>query len=330
MFWIGEYAVLFGGPAVVAAVNRYAFAYAEASKETSELKLSSSMSKNEVCVDASRGIEDSRPEWALLRAVFETLRAAFSDWTPPSGSIHFDSSHLSAEEKLGLGSSGAVAVLAVKLLGGGHIQNREQLQTLAFDAHRRFQGGIGSGGDIIASTWGGLQMIRGDKRRAVGVPENLHVGALYSGTDALTGDLVRKVKQARLEDSQVEAILREMGECAANGVRALDEERIERWLTCIERFHGLERELTRASGAPIVSDAVQACVDLAKEAGCVAKASGAGGGDVIVAFSNNESGLQRLRERASEHPRITFIPLEIDRNGICPCGEPPTIRSADY
>jgi phosphomevalonate kinase len=333
MFWIGEYAVLFGGPAIVAAVDRYAFAEANLVHDdasSTDLQVSSSISDEKALLDPVRGLEDYGSDWSLLQAVFEALRAAFPGWNPPSGNIHFDSSPLSAEEKLGLGSSGAVAVLAVSLLGGNRINDRQRLQELAFDAHRRFQGGVGSGGDIIASTWGGLQMIHENDRKAIGIPEDLHVAALYSGTDARTSVLVQEVKQARLEDSNVKAILRKMAECAALGVEALDDKRTQQWLACIERFHELEIELTRASGAPIVSDAVQACVDLANEVGCVAKASGAGGGDVIVAFSDNDADLKMLRTSVEGHPTITFIPLGIDKYGMSSCSRPESTRSADH
>lgn len=69
--------------------------------------------------------------------------------------------------KTGLGSSAAAALL---LTAGfyyllHHYQpSLEDVSLLAVDAHRRFQGGRGSGYDVLCSAWGGVTLFRGGLR----------------------------------------------------------------------------------------------------------------------------------------------------------------------
>ncbi len=74
---------------------------------------------------------------------------------------------LGGTRKPGLGSSAAACVVAAGLVGlacGRNIQD-STFRTLAGDvareAHRRFQGGLGSGADVDASLFGGMRVFKG-------------------------------------------------------------------------------------------------------------------------------------------------------------------------
>lgn len=80
--------------------------------------------------------------------------------------IHLDSSALFAEngDKLGLGSSAAVAVGLAYALLKGQVSEERLLQTVfntALFAHIDFQGGKGSGYDVAVSTFGGCGLFNG-------------------------------------------------------------------------------------------------------------------------------------------------------------------------
>jgi phosphomevalonate kinase len=85
----------------------------------------------------------------------------------PGARIRVDSSPFYAEgRKGGLGSSAAVAVgLAWTLLGlSGEVPGPPVATELALHAHRRAQGGRGSGYDVLASSFGGVGLVTGGER----------------------------------------------------------------------------------------------------------------------------------------------------------------------
>ena len=113
----------------------------------------------------------------LVAACVDEARAALE---PPHARIDIDSSaFFSAEgDKRGFGSSAAVAVgLSAALLRLGGFEG-EALEAavfpLALAAHRRAQGGRGSGYDVAASRFGGLGLFEGGAApRWTGLPAEL-------------------------------------------------------------------------------------------------------------------------------------------------------------
>ena len=133
LFLIGEYAVLHGGTAVVAAVDRRAVA---------------------------RFVPGAQPATPLIAEAVNVL-AAYArerDLRLPDGAPLVDSSALSQDgQKLGLGSSAAALVAAMGALWDvlGQADGTLPLE-LAVKAHRQAQGGRGSGGDVAAALRGGV------------------------------------------------------------------------------------------------------------------------------------------------------------------------------
>src|SRR5215213_4826993 len=147
----GAYAVLEGAPAIVAAIDRY------------------------VLADAERAPEKTTAE------VREALKRR-----GPSPHPWFDASALRSggaqDRKLGLGSSAAILVscLASLELGNDSDLDDAALSARVFGpalaAHRAAQGG-GSGVDVAASAFGGIQVCRmvpdGLVRKALALPPAL-------------------------------------------------------------------------------------------------------------------------------------------------------------
>lgn len=151
---LGEYAVVDGGPAVVAAVDRGVIC--------------------EVVPAAERTIhtpDDDRFVRAALDAVDAPAAGyRFSDWNPIGG-----------PEKVGLGGSAAAtvaAVLAARPELGAEVRFRAALAV-----HRAVQGS-GSGIDVAASTFGGVS--RYEAERVTPLP-SLVPSVVFTGASARTG-----------------------------------------------------------------------------------------------------------------------------------------------
>ncbi|MFT4704691.1 MAG: phosphomevalonate kinase [Bradymonadia bacterium] len=305
LFWLGEYAVLEGAPAIVAAVDRYADVTREAS---SGLTVSGSVLSARVAVsDAPPFVTPAGPDSALIAAVAQTLaeRGALRD----SGAVHADSSALSTTganaRKLGLGSSGAVAAgLSVALATDEALArwSAAELVDIAVQAHRVFQHGRGSGADIAASVYGGV--IRFERGRApvpIEVPQTLEMAVFDSGVSAHTPTLVGVVKARVAADPKGAAdVLGAAARLAEQGAEALSAGDVHRWCSVVDAYADAMRALTRWSGAPIMNDPVEATIRAAQDQGWHAKASGAGGGDIIVGF----------RMRAGSGPFEPAAPLD--------------------
>ena len=125
----GEYAVLDGAPAICMAVDRRATATVGDSPDGR-------------CRVATPGREFSNGEkFRIVEAVCGSR---------PELTIELDTRAFAEDgTKLGIGSSAALTAALVAALGGDYYAD-------ALAAHRRLQGGSGSGVDVAASVHGGL------------------------------------------------------------------------------------------------------------------------------------------------------------------------------
>lgn len=176
---IGEYAVLDGAPAVVAAVDRGVRC---------------------VATPADRVAIEAPGDDSFVRAALEGAPAAtyrFEDWNPTD-----------LPSKPGLGGSAAAvvaAVLAASAVGGAPV-SPDDLARRATAVHRAVQGS-GSGLDVAASAHGGVIRFQdGTARRLAPVTPVV----VWSGRSAKTGPRV----EAYLRWSDRDAFVRRSGEIA--------------------------------------------------------------------------------------------------------------------
>jgi phosphomevalonate kinase len=157
---LGEYAVLDGAPAIVAAVDRGVACDVERA--------------DALAIEVPRG-DDRFVRAALLAAGAGPARYRFADWNP-----------VDAPVKVGLGGSAAATVAAVLAADPG--RPRDDRFRLAREVHRQVQGS-GSGIDVAASTYGGVS------RFVDGVVTPLppvSPTVVFSGTAAATGPRVER------------------------------------------------------------------------------------------------------------------------------------------
>jgi len=291
----GEYAVLRGGLAVVGAVKRRAIAHVAPPDPARTAALSPFLA-------AAAEILESRADAADAAAV---IRRA----------ITVDSSQLrGAAGKLGLGSSAAVTVAAIgaALVATGGPLQRDLVHTLARAAHRRAQGGLGSGADITAATFGGTLWIREGAHGTLALAPATWL-PLWTGRSADTVALIRAVEAAHAErPAEVDAATDAIAAAAQALADATgDREAIE----AIERGADAIVRLGTAAGLDLETEPVRAARRVARRFGGAVKTCGAGGGDLAIAVLPQDTEVSVVT-RAFLEAGCTPLDLPFDPRGV--------------
>ncbi|MCB9574856.1 MAG: hypothetical protein H6709_22515 [Kofleriaceae bacterium] len=291
----GEYAVLHGGLAVVAAVARR--------------------------VTATAVTGDAPPPSPFLAAAAATLRdAGLAD--AAAVAVAVDSSALrDGAAKLGLGSSAAATVAAVgaALVAAGHRLDPAQVHDLARAAHARAQaarGQAGSGADVAASALGGVLAFRAGAARPLALAPVRWL-ALWTGQPADTVDLVARVEAARgpATAAAIDRIARASEDLAA----AADADAA---IAAIDAGAAAMAALADASGVDLVPAVVRDAQAVARAAGGAVKTCGAGGGDLAIAALPAEADVTALAaafsKRGCRPLDLPFDPrgVDIDPPGV--------------
>lgn len=270
----GEYVVLEGARAVVTAVDvRATLAVAETSGTLP-------------------------PEVVATRALAEAAYGA-----SPHG-FALDVRALRDErKKLGLGSSAAAAAATVSLVA--HLAGRETSARERFDLALRGHMSVaprGSGIDVAASVHGGTQLFRieGETRHVapVAIPEGAHTAVVYTGEEARTSELVRAIDA--LSASARKEALAPLREAAERCVEAFLSHNVPDLLLAVRAHHDAMAHLGEAARVPIVEKNLAAIAARAARHGGAAKPSGAGGGDVAIAFFSDSEARARFCEASNE------------------------------
>jgi len=293
----GEYAVLAGHEALVAGVSKRARASIVDDDEPFRV---GGMGLGPFVVEHARegGVVlqgDTKDSLALLRSVLDAALAR-GVALPRTGSISVGSrAFLSRARgvKLGLGSSAAAAVaLAGALVSDddGDVTDRARVFEIALAGHLAFSGGRGSGIDVAASTMGGLARFRrdaGGPHIAEGprVPRALSVVVAFAGHAQNTRTFVDAVRALSERDPSahtgcIDAIAAATKDVLSSCERHEDVAFLRAIDACRHAMHALGER----AGIDIVSAPHAEIARLTSTCGGAAKPSGAGGGDVALAF----------------------------------------------
>ena len=325
LFLLGEYAVLEGAPALLTAVDRRV----EVTIDESATGYWQVSAPNLGIHDLALGTDGTLPagltdqQRTHLR-VFDEVRVAVqaavvqAPRTSAPLAISIDSGALSrGGHKLGLGSSAATAAALTAALARalGLTPDRDELFQLAHAAHRNAQNGAGSGGDVAASVHGGLiRYAPGAAAVPLRWPEELSISAVVTGEGALTTRLVGRVADYAAEnparhraDLDRLAHLAEQAETALAGPAD--------FLHLASDYFDALSELDEHARAGIVSERHRELHTLARREGGVFKTSGAGGGDVGLAFSYSGEHTERLA-RALARAGAAIVPLGFFAAGL--------------
>lgn len=294
----GEYAVLRGGVAVVAAMNRRARAcLAEPTSAASPF----------LAAVAARIAERWGPTHPAAHAAAQVVvdTAAFSQ----------------DGQKLGLGSSAAatVAATAAALAGGGLELTRAQVLELALAAHGDAQGqrgSRGSGADIAASTYGGLLQFRlgeqGPLLSPLPIPSSVQWLPFFTGHSADTVTMVARVEAA---GAAVQPPLEALARAGQGVAAALASGNGPAILEAITAAGHALAELGRAAGYDLETAAVRAVRTALAPLGAAVKTTGAGGGDLAIAVLPDHVDRNDAMARIIQ-AGCRALPLSIDPTGV--------------
>ena len=271
----GEYAVLAGAPALVAAVDRRVVCRLAVRQHGGWRFTSTGFASDETFAKAD---VFRAPPTTIAGVARQVVREADA---PTHLRLAIDSSACFRHgEKLGVGSSAAtVTALAVALRAlRGEAPELAEL----IDIHSAFQGG-GSGLDVAASFTGGV--IRYQRRRAapVRLPEGLAKQVVFCGEGTATAKRLTAFDAWRKGGTP--AALRHLADAAEAVLGRLDEaagfaQAFGDYAAALARFD-------RATGLGIFGPRHQHIRELAARAGVYYKPCGAGGNDIGLAFGTD-------------------------------------------
>src|SRR5215471_11903478 len=327
LFLTGEYAVLWGGTARIAAVPPRGEAYVRR-REDREVHLVLEEGRvSGYCTP--RGVNWTRkvPEGFSFacHALDEVLRAHGREAL--GFEVALSAPTLRGERKLGLGGSARAAVLAAEA-ARYVLDERFDALKLAMLAHVQGQGGLGSGGDVAAIFAGGLiryrrypiepllQASRSGELAATldGSPPldlwrlpapKLNLAYAFSGTRASTPRFIEDV-EARLRPEVRERFVLKSDQLGESAEKAILSGNFRALREALDELHEHLKSLGRLETEPIAR-----ILAIAKSYGCAGKISGAGGGDGCVLCAPDEEVLSAMLEGLSSRG-FWAVPLSLE------------------
>jgi phosphomevalonate kinase len=309
MMVAGEYAVLEGAEAIVAAVDRRAFARLQSERAPSSL----------LSLEAAASLAEAEKRLGRLEA-----------------DVTLDVSRMrEAGLKLGLGSSAAGAAAVAGLVYAAHGRElsqadvRREVLEAAFSGHSAVAPS-GSGADVAAAVHGGFVRFRrlGDaiETHPIVWPAGLSARVVWTGQEARTSDFLKCVEGlARRDPHRHRAVMAALGSEAERFVSALLAQDLVGVVEATGAYGHAMGELGEAAGIEIVTDTLARVAGLAERAGGAAKPSGAGGGDVALAVFADPQAAERF-EQLCGVADLRVLSIELGAPGVRV--EPPSSEAA--
>jgi len=330
---LGEYAVLEGAPSLVASTNRFANAIFKKSEDgVFKIKAPSiNVPLLKFLIDEEgkvkfidKSFEKVMEKLSLFVAIFEhtarkLLEKGFK--IPPLEIFldTYDFYYTQSLFKLGLGSSAAVTVSLITGLLASNIVDpkeisRETILKLALDSHKKAQGNIGSGIDIVTAIYGGIlkYQIKNNEIsfKRLKMPNNLYYLTVWSGKSASTTGYVKKFYEYKKKrPKEFYNLVNRMTETSSEGIEAFENQDLEKFLSKYDEYYHLLHSLNHNLSIPVITDEHKLIHDICHKQGVVYKSSGAGGGDIGIAFSTSQ---EKLDSVAQELKHLNFDTLEIE------------------
>jgi len=300
VYLFGEHAVVYGEPAVPAAIERRARVTAEPREDDHVRVEAEDLSLDGFTVEYSGGTGD-RPDvdvptplveaaMGYVDAAVEQAREAAD--APEAG---FD---ITVESDIplgaGLGSSAAVVVAGIDAATRalGEPLDRRELADRAYRAEYDVQDGQASRADTFCSTMGGAVRVEGDDCEPIDAP-NLPFVVGFDGGAGDTGELVAGVRELRAEHGFAADTVESIGDLVRTGEELLAEADAEAepepaLLAELGELMNFNHGLLAALG--VSARSLDAMVWAARDAGAHgAKLTGAGGGGCVVALDESDA-----------------------------------------
>jgi phosphomevalonate kinase len=341
VFVAGEYGVLVGGPAVIAALDLRLGCRVRWTPGTGRVQVENGRHRAEWSPREGLAALPAEVRFAATAALvaLQKLGATESDVRVDTAS-DLDG----ASAKRGLGGSAAVTAATIGAIyrAAGRACDASDLRervSLGVEAHRLAQGG-GSGADVVAATVGGLVLVgdldassvptgladcRGATRvgfERLELPAPLALALAATGRAAASAPRARRFAakaagDGRARDPALARWCAEMGAAVldlATGCRTGNAAMV---MAATDRAGGLLERLAPLADLedlPIMTPELRSAVDVARGCGAAAKPSGAGGGDCAIALID----ASRCGELGAAWARAGLEPIlaRIDRRGV--------------
>ncbi len=268
----GEHAVVYGHPAIVAAIEQRATVTATP-LEAPELRITS-----EIAPPQSLPLDALIPEGPYRFVIAAALFYANGQGVALDIRSEIDPT-------LGLGSSAAVTIATLAALAG---HGERKLHARALHIIRQIQG-RGSGADLAASLMGGAlryQLGVKSSARFERLPDPPALSLFNVGYKTPTAEVLARVAEARAKDpARIDAIYARMGTCAAETIELITTQGWEATGPALTRYQSLmeslgvsDENLDAAIGRALGGDVIGA------------KISGSGLGDCVLALGGCPDG----------------------------------------
>jgi phosphomevalonate kinase len=308
----GEYAVLDGAVAVVASVGVRAYARWSSPGGGSPSPGGDSPQSPPVFREA-----------VLTRSLAEEAVGAVQ------AELAIDASELrKSGRKLGLGSSAAASAAAAGavLASQGHDLSDPKVQRRAFElalAGHKAIAPEGSGADVAAASLGGFVRFRLEQGKLAEAermawPESVQTRVVWTGQEARTSEFVRAVRAFEARDASGYRSIRDsMHAEAVRFAASIAASQAREIVAAAGAYGDAMKRLGEAAGVAIVTPELQQIADLALRCGGSAKPSGAGGGDVAIAFFTSDSDAQAF-DAACRNADLDLLDLGLGAPGVRP------------
>jgi len=329
---LGEYAVLEGSPAIVAAVNKYAKITIDESPDTyfyldalnigfenlpffietdDSLKFKSKLKDDEINL------------LSLFSKIFSYIIKYYKSQNiiPQPCKIKIDTSDFYFENskyKLGLGSSAAISVGLIESIckfNNLNFKNKNDLFQIALNSHFEAQGKIGSGIDIAASTNKGLGIFQKSANnysyKHIQLPNDLYIIPVWTGASTSTSEFVSKTNKFKKNDSTgFNLIINEMKKNAEQGCAYIINNNSANFLDTVHKYYELMKKLGNNAEIPIISAVHEDIFKMINKCGGFYKPSGAGGSDIGIAITNKQQVQKNIIGELNKSP-YKYIKLDI-------------------
>ena len=305
VFIFGEHGVVYGHPALAAAIDRRTRVWVERRANGTVRIDSKGFGKLSGVIFRSHGgwrIRVREGDAKKLAYVVKAVEFTFGEIGEASGLDVRISSTIPSGSGLSSSSAVSVATVASTAASFGRVLSAEKIIEIAFRAELAVQGFASKTGVGIA-THGGYVMVRGGEVEPLNLPR-IRLVICDTGKRSSTGEMVRMV--ARLRENQpdpVEAIFDAIGRVAGMGCEAFRERDFERAGALMD----LNQALLGALG--VSSPELERLAGAARDAGALgAKLTGAGGGGCMIALcpKKAERSIRAIR-RAGGKPRLAEV-----------------------
>lgn len=309
----GEYAVLDGAVAVVASVSARVY-----------VRWSSASSRSP---GGSGGSPQSLSDY---REAEETRRLTEEHAGAVEGQLVVDATQMrsAGQVKYGLGSSAAAAAATAGaiLASRGQDLSDPKVQRRAFElalAGHKAIAPQGSGADVAAAALGGFVRYRLEGGRVAEAerlswPSAVHTRVIWTGKAARTSEFVSKVREFEASSPSAFGVIRDSLHAEAQRFAdAIAAGRASEIIAGAGAYGETMKKLGEGANVSIVTPELQLIADLARQHGGAAKPSGAGGGDVAIAFFGNENDAVAF-DAACRSENLVLLDLGLGAPGVRP------------